>query len=344
MAKNTQIQIIVLMGGMSQEHEISIISGREVVINLDSKKYNILPVVISKDGKTWWLTDKESLLKIKPKDIVETKGSSRDIVLASKSEYKSGSQNINSSKSIVFIAMHGNYGEDGKIQGMLDLMGLNYTGSSVLASAIGMDKEMFRKVLVSENIKIPNYFVLTKNDKVSRPTKLPVFVKPVSGGSSIGSNIASNFREYKKAINDAFKYDDRVLVDEYIKGREVTCGILGNRNPIPLPVIEIKPLKGKFFNYTSKYTESGAEEIVPARISKALTSKIQNIALKVYKLIGIEGFGRVDFLINNKGIPVVLEVNTIPGLTPMSLLPKAAAAYGLSYGQLLDKLITYATE
>ena len=140
-------------------------------------------------------------------------------------------------------------------------------------------------------------------------------------------------------MNLAFKYDNRILVDKYIKGREFTCAVIGNDKPIALPVVEIKPLKGSFFDYESKYAESGSEEIVPARISKTLTEKIQKIALEVYRIVGCRGFGRVDFILKDGRIPVVLEINTIPGLTPMSLFPKAAKAAGISYPRLLDIII-----
>lgn len=330
------------MGGKSSEHEISIISGREVVLNLDINKYDVIPVVISKDGHNWHLTDKDSLLRLK--NITSLKNSPKDISLLVKRTYKIPTDYKQKSKTIVFIAMHGLYGEDGTVQGMFDLMGLAYTGSGVLASSVGMDKDIFRTLLISGRILVPNYFVLTKEEEIKNRLSFPVFVKPVRGGSSVGSSIARNFREYRKSVKDAFKYDSRIMVDEYIRGKEITCGILGNRKPIALPLIEIKPLKGKFFNYESKYSESGAEEIVPANLPKKLTQQIQQISLKVYKLLGMRGFGRVDLLIKDNNFPVVLEVNTIPGLTPVSLLPKAAQAYGLSYSQLLDKIIEYANE
>ncbi len=294
MSVRKKIKVVVLMGGKSPEHEISIISGREVIRNLDRRKYLSSRIVISKSGK--------------------------------------GIEKIFRAKAdVVFIAMHGPFGEDGTIQGMLELAGLKYTGSGVTASAIGMDKIIFRKVMRAEGIPVPK-----------STTKFPCFVKPHNQGSSVGASIVRNEKELAKAIKLARKYSDKVLVEEYLVGKEVTCAVLGNEDPKVLPVIEIVPLKGEFFDYESKYTESGAEEIVPARISKTLTKKVQDMAVKVYKAIGCRGFGRVDFILKDNQHPVVLEINTIPGLTPMSLLPKAAKAAGISYPRLLDRIIRYA--
>lgn len=308
---NKKLKIAVLMGGVSTEHEISLISGREVIKNLDKKKYKVVPVIISKNG--------------------------------------SGADRIaNTKPDIVFIALHGEYGEDGTIQGMLEMEGIPYTGSKVLASAIGMDKVVFRKLMNFHNIPVPKYQVLKKSGKhlaIDRKLgKMPYFVKPVSGGSSVGASLAMNSRQLKKSIKLAFKFDDRILIDEYIKGKEFTVAVMGNDKPRALPVVEIKPLKGNFFDYASKYTESGAEEIVPAKISKALTLKVQKMAAEVYKVVGCRGFGRVDFILGKNNNPFVLEINTIPGLTPISLFPKEALAAGLSYPRLLDMIIKYAIE
>lgn len=305
-----KIKVAVLMGGKSSEHEISILSGQQVVSNLNLNKYEILPVVISKTGD--W----------KPESILDKK------------------------IDIVFIAMHGKYGEDGTIQGMLELSGIPYTGSGVLASSVGMNKGTFRKLMSAENLPIPKYIKIKKGYSVVEITKKldngPYFVKPENGGSSVGVSIVKNIDEIKKAVDLSFKHDDNVLVDEYIKGREITCALIGNDNPKALPVIEIKPLKGKFFDYESKYTESGAEEIVPADLGKSLTKEIQDLSIKVYKSLSCKGFGRVDFILKDNKEPIILEINTIPGLTPMSLLPKAARAAGISYSQLLDIIINNA--
>jgi len=312
-------KVAVLMGGKSPEHDISLITGREVLKYLP-KKHSPLPVVISRDGKRWKLRLKN--------------GKSKLIDLAF----------LQKNVDVCFVALHGPYGEDGTIQGLLDMAGIPYTGSGVLASALGMNKLMFGKIMKAESVKYPQNVVSRKSEKLSRRKAInfPCVVKPHNQGSSVGISIVKLKKDLNKALKKAHKYSDTVLIEEYIDGLELTCGVLGNNNPTALPLVEIHPISGEFFDYESKYTESGAEEIVPARISKSLTKKIQKIAIQVHLALGCKGFSRVDFILRNKLEPVVLEINTIPGLTPESLLPKAAKVAGFSYPQMLGKMIYYA--
>lgn len=303
-----KIKVAVIMGGQSSEHDVSIASGKEIIKNLDKNKYLVYSLIISKNGKGI-----EKIIKIKP--------------------------------DIAFIALHGKYGEDGKIQGMLETLGITYTGSGVLASAIGMDKIVFRKLMQTELIKVPKYVVLEKGMfDIPKGFKPPYFVKPFDGGSSVGVSFAKSHVQLRNSIKLAFKYSDKVIVEKYIKGLEVNCGVLGNKKPIALPVIEIHPLKANFFDYKSKYSKGGSDEIVPAKISKELTKKVQDMAIKVYKSIGCSGYARVDFILEGDKDPVVLEINTLPGMTSASLLPKEAKATGISYSNLLDKIISYANK
>lgn len=341
----TKKKVAVLMGGKTPEYEISLISGREVVANLP-KKYRALPIVISRNGSKWQLIKKEVLLKALDNPLA---------LLGTENEPEFGKKSklvkINDMAAmvdVVFIAMHGPFGEDGIVQGALELAGIPYTGPGVLASALSMDKLRFRKIMKAEGISIPGYVSLRKNEPKTKVYKQlgkpPFFVKPNDQGSSVGMSLVRRKKDLGKAIKLAFKYSDIVLVDEYIKGLEITCAILGNNDPIPLPLVEIIPLKEDYFDYDSKYTDGGAEEIAPARIPKKLTSQVQTVAIGIYKAIGCKGFSRVDFILKDNRWPVVLEINTIPGLTPMSLLPKAAEAGGISYDVLLDKIIKYAIE
>lgn len=343
---NKKLKVVVLMGGKSSEHEISILSGQQIVRNIDVNKYDVLPVVISKDGSKWQLTSREEILKLE--NPIKLKGTPKDISMASQNVEPKSMSGSDNPIDVVFIAMHGPFGEDGVVQGILEAAGLIYTGSGVMASAIGMDKPMFRKVMKAYKLPIPKYVVVDKNDTYEyihkSLGKLPYFVKPVDQGSSVGSSIVKKKSELKKALNLSFKYSDLSLVDEYINGLEVTCGVLGNKNPEALPVTEIHPLKNKFFDYESKYTESGATEITPARISEALTNQVKKMAIDVYNAIGCKGFARVDFILKDNKKPIILEINTIPGLTPASLLPKSAASAGIEYGALIDKIINYAIE
>lgn len=296
------------MGGKSPEHEVSLATGKEVVRNLDKKKYTVFPIILPR---------KKSF----------------------------SSQIINCRPEVAFIAMHGPFGEDGTIQGMLELAGIPYTGAGVLASALGMDKIMFRKIMEREKISTPRYIVFKKGEKEAKiinKFKFPVFIKPYNQGSSVGASICRQPVGLRKALELAFSYSNPILVEEYLPGLEVSCGVLGNEKPLALPIAEIVP-ENEFFDYEAKYTPGKSEEIVPARISKKLTKEVQNLATKVFQAIGCRGFGRVDMIIKNNQ-PMVLEINTIPGLTPVSLFPKEAAAAGISYSQLLDRLIELALE
>ena len=339
-----RIRIAVLMGGKTPEHEISLVSGREITRNLP-EKYEVLPIVISRTGEKWSLTSRSQLLSLP--DPMILKGTQKEFDSPALKEIESVG-GIFKKVDIVFIAMHGPFGEDGTIQGMLELAGVPFTGPGVLASALGMNKVLFRKILKSQGLPFPKFVVVEKGEKGSSVFKElgapPYVVKPDNQGSSVGISLVNSKSYLSKALKKAFKFSDIVLVDEYVEGLEVTCGILGNKNPKPLPLVEILPKKGDFFNYESKYMEGGAVEIVPARISKTLTKKIQGMATEVYKALGCKGFSRVDFILRRERYPVILEINTIPGLTPMSLFPKAARAEGLSYSQVLDKIIKYGLE
>lgn len=284
-----RLRVMVVMGGMSEEREVSLATGRQVMEYLNKEKHEAVAVVIDKNGGGW-----EKLKK--------------------------------NSTDVVFIALHGRYGEDGKLQGLLDWLGIKYTGSGVLASSIGMDKLIFRQLMVVNGVPMAKIV-----------NRAPCVVKPVDGGSSVGVSIVTENLELEKAVDMARKYGGRVLVEEYIKGIEVSCGILGGR---ALPVIEIVP-KNNFFDYEAKYTDGMSREICPARISKELTKRVQELAIKVFKVVGCRGYARVDMIIRDKEI-FVLEINTLPGLTANSLLPKEAREMGIGYQELLDEIIRLA--
>lgn len=340
----SKLRLAVLMGGRSPEHEISVISGREVANNLSRKRYKVIPIVISKDGKRWQKVSLESLNEID--NPLSYKGTSKELIRSI--EVLNGLSELVKICGCVFVAMHGPCGEDGTIQGTLELAGIPYTGCGVLASALGMDKVRFRMILESQKIKHPEYIALRKNSSITAVTKKlggpPYFVKPHNQGSSVGVSLVKYKKDLNSAVRQAHEFSECVLVDKFLQGKEITCAVMGNDKPIALPLVEIIPLRAEFFDYDSKYTSGGAEEIVPARIPKDLTKQIQDLAVAVYKLVGCRGFARIDFIITGKRIVYVLEINTIPGLTPMSLFPKSAKAYGLTYTSLLDKIIKYAIE
>ncbi len=261
-------------------------------------------------------------------------------------------KDFKSAADVVFIALHGPQGEDGKFQALLDLVSIPYTGSGVMASALGMNKLLSKKLFTQTEILVPKYIDINLRDwqknrgeqisRIKDEIGFPAVIKPVGQGSSVGVSIIKEEKELEEAVLLAFEYDPIVLVEKYIRGTEVACGILGNENPIALPPIEIVP-KREFFDYTAKYTPSECDEICPARISEEMTEKVKKYALKAHNVLGCIGFSRVDMFISGDDV-YVSEVNTIPGLTFASLYPKEAKAAGINFSELLDQLITLALE
>ncbi len=306
-------KVVVLVGGYSTEKEISFLSGEAVSEALLAKGHKVFQVELDQR-----IVD--NLRKIKP--------------------------------DIVFIALHGRPGEDGTIQGLLELLGIPYTGSGVLASALCLNKLFSKKIFLQEKIPIPSFIAVEEGDwkqnsfflssKITKELGLPVVIKPVAQGSSVGVSIAQNQDEIDKSFKVAFQYDDIALAEEYIEGREVQCGILGNKDPYPLPLVEIIPKK-KFFDYEAKYTPGLAEEITPAPLSDEKTREIKKLALRAYRALGCRGFARVDMFLRGEKI-LVSEVNSIPGLTKNSLFPKEARAAGIEFPDLVEKIIELGME
>lgn len=304
------IKVAILMGGISNEREVSLSTGKTVAKYLDSSKF---------DPKFY--DTKKDLLKLFS-DISKNK------------------------IDVCFIALHGKGGEDGSIQGILELLGVAYTGPGIMASAISMDKIISKRLFMQEKILTPR-FIVVKDKKIDfkqirDKIGLPYVIKPSNSGSSVGVSIIKKEKEIKKGIKMALKEDDKVIIEEYIQGKEITVGVLGNKTPRALSIVEIIP-KTKFFDYQAKYNPKFCDEIAPARISVDLTKKAQELALKVYKLLDCKGFSRIDMILKGKKI-YVLENNTIPGLTPNSLLPKAAKADNISFSKLLEKIINFGLE
>lgn len=297
------------MGGGGSEHEVSLSSGEEVLKNFDKEKYQVISMVM----------ENQNLDMAKVRDI---------------------------SPDVVFIALHGGVGEDGTIQKIFEDEGIKFIGCDSEASKLGMDKIKFLELISQAGIPTPKGISVAKGelvdlDKVKELSNKWV-VKPASQGSSVGVTIIDNLNDLDNALEVAFEYDDRAIIEEFLGGIEVACGVLGNSNPVALPVIEICP-KNTFFDYEAKYTKGKCDEIVPARLSEEVTKKIQEYSLKVFDLAGARGFIRVDIMVKD-GNTFILEMNTIPGLTPNSLLPKEAKAAGIDYPKLLDKMIELALE
>jgi D-alanine-D-alanine ligase len=241
---------------------------------------------------------------------------------------------------LAFIALHGRYGEDGTIQGLLEMLGIPYTGSGVLASALGMDKLISRALFAGAGLPVPRYVLLTEPTPPPLPFPFPVVVKPNSEGSSVGVSLVSRAEELPAAIADAFRYDRRVLIESYIAGKEVQIGILGDR---ALGAIEIRS-KTAFYDYTAKYTPGMSEHIFPATLPPDVMRRTLDVGLAAFRAVRGEGYGRVDCLVDEAGTPYVLEVNTLPGLTETSLLPDIARGAGLSFDDLVSAIVRLALE
>jgi len=306
-------KIVVLVGGPSSEASVSRQSGREVTKALASLGHKVFSLELDTNLV-------ENLKKIRPE--------------------------------VVFIALHGCPGEDGTVQGVLELLGIPYTGSGVLSSALALDKLASRKIFQAEGLKTARFCAFSCRDWQKESKELikkiqllgyPVVVKPVRQGSSVGVSLVREESGLLPALERAFQYDPIVIVEERIKGREIQVGIVGNEELLPLPPIEIVPLKD-FFDYEAKYTPGLAKEITPAPISEKQTQEAQTLALKAYRALGCRGFARVDMFLTDNDKFLVSEVNTIPGLTANSLFPKEAQAAGISFPELCQRLIDLALE
>jgi len=307
--KKKSLKIGVISGGISSEREISLLTGKNIYQSLLESGYNTLLIDL-------------------------------------KDDFYSKLKEIN----LAFLAIHGRYGEDGTAQGLLELMKIPYTGSGVLGSAIAINKIMSKKILIYENIPTPEYIELNSASGedlkkmvsvIEKKFDYPIVVKPNSEGSTIGVNIVQKKDQLKHAVEEAVKYDNKILVEEYIKGRELTVSIIG-REPVALPIIEIKPKSG-FYDYKSKYTKNMTRYIVPAELDKKVANRVSEMALKCHRVLECSGISRVDFILDDTGNAYVFELNTMPGMTATSLVPKAAKAAGIDFALLVEIILDSAS-
>lgn len=351
MAKK-KLRIGVLFGGKSAEHEVSLQSARNVIGALDKNKnkYEVIPIGINKNGK-WMLSDtSDYLLNSNNPKLVKLNQSNKEVALYAQGEgaLAAINNNLEPKKKIdaVFPVMHGPFGEDGSMQGLLKLAGVPFVGPSVLGSAVGMDKDVMKRLFRDAGIPIGKFLTFYSGDKISfakirQTLGLPVFVKPANLGSSVGIHKVKNEKEWRTALKDAFQYDSKIVVEENINGREIECSVLGNERPIASIPGEIIANQ-EFYSYDAKYIDAGSVAEIPAKLDKNTVKKIQGMAIKVFKVLNCEGMGRVDFFLKKNGEIIVNEINTIPGFTAISMYPKLWEASGLSLPKLLDKLIELA--
>ena len=328
----TRIRVAVLMGGTSAEREVSLSTGRQILNALDPEKYTVYALDTASGQKFLPAGVTQPLALLQAADGGAEITTLPQLPLASEKP------------DVVFIALHGRGGEDGTVQGMLEVLGTRYTGSGVLASALAMDKAMAKRVLKTVGVRVPEDRTLRRGEKMpSESLPFPLIIKPNAQGSTIGMTVVREQSEMEDALVTAYKYDDTVLVEQFITGTEITVPILGNSTLEILPVVEIVP-NGGFYDYKAKYTAGETDEIVPARIPDDVAVEARRIAKLCHQTLGCRGMSRTDMIVTAQNEIYTLEINTIPGMTPTSLLPRSADAAGYTFSQLLDKLIGLALE
>lgn len=355
-----KIRVAVLFGGKSNEHSISVATASGVLSAIDSSKYEVVPVGITRDGVfVPFSGDPATLSLSNGLKTIEPEGSTiRFAMDGSRELFQADPDGKEKSLGVIDVVMpllHGPYGEDGTMQGFLELVGVPYVGNGVLGSAAAMDKEFSKALFKAAGIPSPDYAVVTKSDMVNNPEaalarikdlgKLPFFVKPARSGSSVGITKVSSMAEVPAALEEAFKHDDKLVIEVGVVGREIECGVLDALDGGALRVSvagEITVRGRDFYDFEAKYVDSDAATLIcPAEITTDELAKMQQIARKAFKALGCKGLARVDFFLTDKGF-MVNEINTMPGFTSISMFPRCWQETGLSYPDLIDELISLA--
>jgi D-alanine-D-alanine ligase len=348
-----RLRVAVLAGGRSSEHEISLASARSVLAALDPERYETTTIAIGRDGR-WALEPPSDTLsqaiagagaadeaESRPAEARDRVSRTLPVLADSQPAHALGSVDV------VLPILHGPFGEDGTVQGLLELAGVPYVGAGVAASALCMDKDLFKAVLRDRGILVARNETLRLGDEIRNPFGYPVFVKPARLGSSVGISKAHGEAELEEAVALARRHDEKVLVEEFVAGTEVECGVLGNLGgpepPLASVVGEIVP-HAEWYDYAAKYDEGGSDILVPARIDDAVARRVQELAVDSFVATECEGMARVDFFVREDGEVVVNEINTIPGFTSTSVYARLFEASGIPYGELLDRLIGLALE
>jgi D-alanine-D-alanine ligase len=353
---NKKIRVGILFGGKSAEHEVSLQSAKNVVEAIDKTKYEVVLIGIDKSGG-WYLNDSSSfLLNADNPKLIALNKSNDSVALLPGGSDKQELVSISRSESrgpldVVFPILHGTYGEDGTVQGLLKLANVPFVGAGVLGSAVGMDKDVMKRLLRDAGLPIPKFLTFHKHaqaqidfEKTKAQLGLPMFVKPANLGSSVGIHKVNDQMQFAAAVADAFQYDNKILIEEAIIGREIECSVLGNENPIASLPGEIIP-QHEFYSYEAKYIdEHGALLEVPAKLPEAIVKRVQELAVKAFQALCCEGMARVDFFLKKNRDLFVNELNTIPGFTKISMYPKLWEVSGISYTELIDRLIQLAIE
>ena len=385
-----KLRVGILFGGRSGEHEVSLLSAASVFAAIDKKKFDVVPVGITKQGRWVTAADAERLLKGMPLEHQERHLRAGDpeatpgaavlaqgesvIVPPEPAHRESGLTPFQTDAGtvlarraadrainvdVIFPVLHGTFGEDGTIQGLLELADIAYVGAGVLGSAAGMDKDVMKSLFLAAKLPIVKHVTVLRGEWEEAPGKIekrvesrlkyPVFVKPANLGSSVGISKAHNRKELGPAIEEAAKFDRKIVIEQGVggtkqKAREIECSVLGNDKPRASVPGEIVPVK-EFYDYDAKYLEEGSQLVIPAKLSKAETRTIQELAVDAFKAVDCSGLARVDFLVDPKSRKIFLnEINTMPGFTSISMYPKLWAATGVPYRELIDRLIQLGLE
>ncbi|NLE23953.1 MAG: D-alanine--D-alanine ligase [Clostridiaceae bacterium] len=360
-----KIKVTVLFGGQSSEHEVSRISAQCVLENIDRNRFEIQTIGITKNGE-WlkyegdinligsghWEQAARSMLREK----LDAGALSKDIANAPTCKDLvsfNDKNNADGAVDVVFPVLHGPNGEDGSVQGLLQLAGVPYVGCNILSSAAGMDKEFSKLVFDNAGIPQADYIKVIRSeieeqmddiiDRVTKKLGWPCFVKPANAGSSVGVSKVKRPEELMTALQYAARYDSKILIEEFIKGREVECAVLGNDNPIASTVGEVLP-SNEFYDYNAKYIDGKSDTIIPANIDKKIMEQVKEYAVRAFKALGCSGLSRVDFFVEESGRVVLNEINTMPGFTNISMYSKLWEASGIPYSELITKLIDLAFE
>jgi D-alanine-D-alanine ligase len=342
-----KLRVAVVMGGRSSEHEISVTSARSVIEALDPDRYDVRSIEIARDGR--WQLPRPARAELSSTHASDpTAAASADGDSDAGLPIPTGGRRPEplGEVDVVFPVLHGPFGEDGTVQGLLELAGVAYVGSGVTASALCMDKDLFKSVMRDKGIPVARSLTVRRwdRDRVESPFGYPVVVKPARLGSSVGISIVRGPDELGAAVALAFEHDEKILVEEFLDGVEVECSVLGNENPIASLPGEIVPLASDWYDYAAKYDEGGMELVIPARVSEKALARVQELAVSSFVAADCEGMARVDFFVRADGDVVVNELNTIPGFTATSVYAKLFEASGISYPELLDRLVELAVE
>jgi D-alanine-D-alanine ligase len=348
-ASGQRQRLAVIFGGRTTEHEVSVTSARGIMREADTDRFDVIPFGITRGGA--WLTPDETRRRLEPVEAGETRGIGDDAG-AGFLAYPDVIAALRGT-DVAFPIVHGTFGEDGTMQGLLEMCDLPYVGPGVAASAAAMDKAMMRAMFAAHGIPQARYVVLRDDEirpddrdvlgLVDREIGFPCFVKPANGGSSVGVGKARSREDFGETLVDAARYDRKVLVEEALEGQEVECAVLGNRDPQPSPLGEIRPTT-EFYDYRSKYLDDSAELIVPARVDSSIAARVQEFAVRAFRALDCTGLSRVDFFVQPSGDVRCIEVNTLPGFTPISMYPRLWQEAGVSYRELISRLVDFGVE